>query len=169
MTVEDVVIDTFAAADQSEVKQMIKRNLEQFQEAGSVISSTFRRLENLLATYSCEGSRYFVCKDKKSGRPIAGAGLGPLHGLPVSEGVAEIRDLVVEPGFRGQGIGAKLLNRCIKEAKEIGYKRLYLETTPQMEKAQKLFLRRGFRPVTEGQANDSKEAGIACYFVMEEI
>ncbi len=76
---------------------------------------------------------------------------------------------MVEPSFRGHGIGARLLKRCLSEAQRIGYDRLYLETTPQMEHAQKLFIRNGFRPVTTGVAKISKTDSMPCYYLMENL
>jgi putative acetyltransferase len=166
----EMSIDILSTNDEREVTNLIRRNLQDYHEAGNVLSSTFRRLESLLATYSAEASVFFVGKDKETGRCLAGAGLGPLHGLPPSEGVGEIRDLVVDENFRGKGFGGRLLNRCINEAQTLGYRTLYLETTSQMENAQKLFLRRGFRPVVEKTLEaKGNEERIPCYFVLESL
>jgi len=49
-----------------------------------------------------------------------------------------------------------------------------METTPQMEKAQRLFQRFGFRPVTHAQgttivSTDSKDGFLPCYFLLEDV
>ena len=44
--------------------------------------------------------------------------------------------------------------------------------TPQMETAQKLFLRFGFRPVTQAQAKvegSSPDGKVPCYFILEDL
>ncbi len=42
--------------------------------------------------------------------------------------LAEIRSLAVAEGARGKGIGKKLLNICLKEAKQLGVKRVFALT-----------------------------------------
>jgi putative acetyltransferase len=174
MSLDDVIIETLTTETEPGVKDLIRRNLQHYDEAGSVLASTFRRLADLYNVYRQPGSRFFVLRDAKApGGPCVGAaGLGSLHGLPPSEGVGELRDLVLEEHYRGRGLGARLIKRCIEEAKALGYKRLYLETTPQMEKAQKLFIRFGFRPVTQAssEAAPLREArAIPCYFILDTL
>ncbi len=66
-------------------------------------------------------------------------------------------------------LGWKLAETA-EEAKAMGYKRLYLETTPQMEKAQKLFIRFGFRPVTQAQQElKDQSSSVPSYFILENL
>ena len=44
------------------------------------------------------------------------------------EDLAEIRSLAVNPKYQRHGIGTKLVKRCIKEAKELGLKRVFALT-----------------------------------------
>jgi len=178
MTSDDVLIETLTPEAEPLVKDLIRRNLQDYEEAGSVLAATFRRLNNLQAVYRAEGSRFFIARDMKTGGTlIGGAGIGTLHGLPPSEGLGEVRDLVLEEAYRGRGLGTRLLKRCVEEAKNLGYKRLYLETTPQMQKAQKLFIRFGFRPVTQAQSPEVRDASgaaaaldtVPCYFILESL
>lgn len=187
MTAEDVVLAAMSDADTDTVKDMIRQGIGAFEEAGTVLASTFRRLDRFAAVYDAPGSIYVIAKDQRSAqtpvdaqahapkdvptftRVVGGAGLGPLHGLSPSEGVGEIRDLVVRPEWRGHGIGARLLKRCIDEAKRLGYQRLYLETTPHMEQAQKLFIRYGFRPVTTGSSKVGSSETMPCYYILESL
>jgi len=174
MTSHDVLIETISPETATGVKELIRRNLQGYEEAGSVLAATFRRLSDLLKVYQAEGARFLVLRDMKAdGALIGGAGIGSLHGLPPSEGLGEVRDLVLDPPYRGRGLGSRLLKRCVEEAKNLGYKRLYLETTPQMETAQKLFIRFGFRPVTQAQhqasLSEEKEVRVPCYFILETL
>jgi len=175
MIEDDVLIETITPDTEECVKDLIRRNLLGYDEAGSVLASTFRRLNNLLTVYRQEGARFFVIKHMRDGgQCIGGAGIGALHGLPPSEGLGEVRDLVLEEQYRGRGLGGRLLKRCVEEARQLGYKRLYLETTPQMEKAQKLFVRFGFRPITQAQAElkdkgAAAAGGVPCYFILDDL
>lgn len=170
LSADDVVIDPMTTADAPLVKEMIQGGIGAYEEAGTVLASTFRRLENLLQIYDGPGATYVVARDNHSqGAIIGGAGVGPLHGLSPVEGFGEIRDLVVTPEWRGRGVGARLLKRCLDEAKRLGYQRLYLETTPQMEQARKLFIRFGFRPVTTGMPRVGQRESMPCYYILETV
>ncbi len=169
MTFDDILIEPIREEDERYIVDILRRNLEPYDEVGSVLAGTFRRLENFMDLYTAEGTRYFVAKDMGNGGVrIGGAGIGPLHGLSPAEGIGEVRDMVLEKTYRGMGIGSRLLKRCIEKAKNLEYTRLYLETTPQMENAQKLFLRNGFRPVTQGTQNVNPEK-MPCYFLLENL
>jgi carbonic anhydrase len=61
-----------------------------------------------------------------------------------SDGVCEMKRLYVTPEERGQGIGAALAMAAIKAAKEIGYRKLMLDTLPNMRMAVKLYRELGF-------------------------
>ncbi len=176
MMPDDVLIETLTSATEPTVKDLIRRNLAGYAEAGGVLTAIFRRLVDLRRVYEAEGARFFVLRDMaRDGLCIGGAGIGSLHGLPPSEGLGEVRDLVLEEGYRGYGLGARLLKRCVEEGKALGYRRLYLETTPQMDKAQKLFMRFGFRPITQAQTDlrsrqsSPPDMAIPSYFILEHL
>jgi ribosomal protein S18 acetylase RimI-like enzyme len=54
-------------------------------------------------------------------------------------------DIVVDPSYRGRGIGRALLERTIAELAARGSPRVVLSTAEQNEAAQRLFRRAGFR------------------------
>ena len=170
---ERIVIEKLSAASVPAMVELIRRNLEPFEESGNVLGATFRRLENLDEVYREEGACFFVARDsgEADAAYIGGVGLGPLHGLPASEGFGEIRDLVLEKSYRGRGIGAKLLEMSIDKAISIGYEKLYLETVPNMVTARRLFQRFGFRPVTAKLKGTlvppPPTGGIDCYYLLE--
>lgn len=60
----------------------------------------------------------------------------------------EMKRLFVREEFRGQRIGIALIERLIADAREIGYKRLRLDTFPPiMSKAVELYRIYGFREI----------------------
>jgi putative acetyltransferase len=154
------------------VRTLIKTSLSEYDQSATTINATLRRLEHFILEYSKEGAQYLVARDPgNNNAPIAGAGIGPLHGLPLSEGMGELRDVFVSSEYRGLGLGAKIIKTCVDKSKTFGYNKLYLETTPQMSIAKKLFLRSGFRPITDSanSENTTSDEPLASYFIMEDL
>lgn len=63
------------------------------------------------------------------------------------EGVGEVKRLWVRPQYRGSGLGRKLAERVVTDARAIGYHTLVLDTLPSMKEAAQLYLAMGFRYV----------------------
>ena len=175
----EIIVESLTPDTTDRIVELIRDNIKPYGESGNVITSTYRRLEDLYRAYSQDGAHFYVAKDVHNNRCIGGVGLGSLHGLPITEGFGEIRDLVLEHEYRGKGIGARLLGMAIDKAMLVGYDVLYLEVTPNMTMAQKLFRRFGFRPVTleseqehalrhaQGSMPSLSNHEIECYYLLE--
>jgi putative acetyltransferase len=61
-----------------------------------------------------------------------------------SESICEMKRLFVRPAFRGRGIGKKLVDAIIREANEIGYTTMCLDTLPTLTAATQLYESVGF-------------------------
>lgn len=59
-------------------------------------------------------------------------------------GASGIRLLAVDPAARGQGIGRRLTEACIEQARRHGHRQLVLHTTAAMQAAWKLYTSMGF-------------------------
>lgn len=172
MSTSHISVEPIQNAEIADVVNLVKSSLDRYEEAGTVLASIYRRIQNFHSTYFNPYSFYLVARDLHSSRIIGGVGIGPLAGLPISEGVGEIRELVIAPDYRGRGLGTRLLQECLKKGKKIGFKQIYLETTPQMEHAQKLFYRFGFRAVrhhTSGTPDVAVAEDLPFYFLLEDI
>ncbi|MCE5189469.1 MAG: GNAT family N-acetyltransferase [Eubacteriales bacterium] len=60
---------------------------------------------------------------------------------------AEMKRLYVRPGFRGLHLGRLLSERVLRDAAQIGYRAVLLDTLGSMERAQQLYRRLGFVPI----------------------
>lgn len=97
-------------------------------------------LDCMFETYAANRSCYFVVE--KSGRIIGGAGISPLENE--DETICELQKMYFLPEARGLGLGEQMMERCLNEARSLGYEKCYLETMPYMEAAQKLYKKFGF-------------------------
>jgi len=70
------------------------------------------------------------------------------------ETACELKRLWVRPRFRGLGVGAKLTEHAIAEARRRGYTAMYLDTVPSaMQAANRMYQTFGFKPIERYNAN----------------
>ena len=76
-----------------------------------------------------------------------GSAVGCVGLRPLNDETAEIKRLYVRPAFRIDGIGRKLMEYVLHEAKAIGYHLLRLDTVSSMVEANRLYDSLGFREI----------------------
>jgi ribosomal protein S18 acetylase RimI-like enzyme len=71
----------------------------------------------------------------------------------IEDKVAEMKRLYVRPLFRGQGVGRQLVLALVKDAGELGYSKMRLDTLPSMKRALELYRAMGFKPIDPYREN----------------
>ncbi len=158
----DVVIRKLQQQDNKAIASIIRQGLLDFDAAkpGTVFYDS--TTDDLFTVFKKEKSFYFIAE---YGAVIAGgAGVYPTAGLP--EYTCELVKLYLHKNYRGRGFGKLLLQKCINAAIELGYKKMYLETMPELKSAIPLYEKNGF-VYLKGAMGNSGHSGCDVWMIKD--
>lgn len=96
------------------------------------------------ASYFARGGDFVVLTDAQ-GNIVGTCGLFPLDDAAGQPRTVELRKMYLVPAARGQGQGRRLLDWAFARARELGFRRMTLETATALKDAIALYERNGFR------------------------
>ena len=147
---QDILIRTIEPGDDKPLATIIRDTLAEFKanKPGTVYFD--ETTDHLSDVFKTDGSIYFVAE--LDGEIMGGSGIYPTANLP--EGTCELVKLYLSSKARGKGLGKILLHKCIAAAKELGYKKIYLETMPELTIAIPMYEKLGFTylPAAQGSS-----------------
>jgi ribosomal protein S18 acetylase RimI-like enzyme len=73
-------------------------------------------------------------------------------------GVGELKRMWLRPSSQGRGLGRRLMDACLDEARRLGFRALRLDTQAEMEAAVHLYRAYGFSEIP--RYNDNRRADI---------
>lgn len=138
------LIREISPADIAGVESLIKTVMPEFGATGPGFAIHDPEVSNMYTAYHKAGHVYFVVTDGHN--IVGGGGIAPLAGA--RENICELRKMYFKAEIRGLGLGQELMELCLKQAREMGYVKCYLETLKCMDRAQKLYLKNGFEPLS---------------------
>ena len=137
---DTIQIRAIQSADNKAIASIIRDTFREFglDRPGTAYFDT--SLDDMYTAFQATGSRYHV---GIIGEEIAGGGgIFPSPGLP--EGACELVKMYLGAAARGKGLGWQLIEQCLAFAREYGYRQVYLETFPELQKAMSIYEKHGF-------------------------
>ena len=153
-----ITIRPIDANDNKDLAIIIRNTLAEFDanHPGTVFFDP--TTDHLFELFRKEFSAYFVAL--KDGKIVGGGGIFPTEGLPSD--TCELVKMYLLPEVRGIGLGRTIIEKCLETARDFGFKRIYLESMPELRLALKVYEKFGFTYL-DGPLGNSGHFGCALH------
>ena len=149
MSNNNIVIREIVSNDDKQIAAVIRSVLIEFGVPKVGTAYEDKALDCMTETYSQSKSTYFVID--VNGKIIGGAGVSQLDDFEGN--VCELQKMYFLPEARGVGLGTKMMETCLAQAKQFGFEKCYLETMPYMNDARELYKKVGFQSLNKPLGN----------------
>ena len=144
-----ILIRPIQPADNPAIAAIIRNTLAEFGVNRPGTAYYDASTDDMYGSFQLPGSRYNV--GLLDHRVVGGGGIYPSAGLP--SGVCELVKMYLDPSARGHGLGKQLIEASLAFARQTGYRQVYLETMPELEKAVSIYERFGFHHLHHALGN----------------
>ncbi len=136
----DFFIRKIKEEDNLEIQGILSSVMREFDvpETGTALADP--ELKNMFQSYQAYKSSYYVIL--KNNSLVGGAGISKLKNS--NDNTCELQKMYFLKEARGKGVGNLMIDLCLKSALEYGFEKCYIETMHNMNKAQSLYLKKGF-------------------------
>ena len=157
----EIIIREIQQTDNSPLAKIVKDTLAEFgaNHPGTVYYDP--TTDALYELFQKEKAKYFVAVE--DGKIIGGGGIYPTDGLDAD--TCELVKMYLLPEARGLGLGKTLIEKCITAAKETRFKKIYLETMPELKQALNVYAKFGFRYL-KGPMGNSGHTGCSLWMLL---
>jgi len=138
-----------AREDNAVLAKVIRQVMEEFGVNLPNTVYTDPTTDHLYELFQKEKAVYNVAE--LDGKVVGGGGIYPTENLP--EGVCELVKMWLLPEARGLGLGRSMIERCMQQAKELGYTKIYLESMPELKQALRIYEKFGFEYLNAQMGN----------------
>jgi putative acetyltransferase len=130
---------TATNADGGQIRDLVYAVLEEYGLKPDP-ESTDADLADIEQAYFASGGAFYVLEDR-NGSIIGACGL-----YRIDERTCELRKMYLHRDYRGQGLGKRLLEDALIQARRRGFTRVVLETASVLKEAIALYQTYGFTP-----------------------
>ena len=126
--------------DNLAIEQVIKAIFHEFNLPLVGTAYEDEETPRMYESYQQENEIYFVLEE--NGQVYGGGGIKPLRDYGAD--VCELQKMYFAPEIRGKGYGKLMFDRCLQAAKDLGYKKCYLESASVLKAAIHIYEKNGF-------------------------
>ncbi len=148
--------------DNPKVAEIIRTVMTEYECVGEGYSIEDPEVDCMFETYADARSHYLVLL--KDGKIVGCGGVAKLEGGATD--TCELKKMYFFSGARGAGMGTKMVSVLLEKAKELGYKKCYLETVARMKRANALYQKMGFEKL-QGAEGNTGHCGCDSHYIRE--
>ncbi|MCE2835293.1 MAG: GNAT family N-acetyltransferase [Chitinophagaceae bacterium] len=159
---ENIRIRPIVPEDNAAIARIIRATLTEFgaNHPGTVFTDP--TTDDLYTLFRAPGSFYHVAVQE--GELLGGAGIFPSAGLPA--GTCELVKMYLVPGARSIGLGRRMIADGLDKARSMGYRHVYIETMPELQRAVEVYRRFGFRDLP-GPLGNTGHFGCSVWMMLD--
>ena len=131
----NLLIRTIQSSDNPIIARIVKDTLAEFGANHPNTAYYDPSTDALYEMFQKPGSIYYVALLNEE--IVGGGGIYPSDGLPAD--TCELVKMYLLPQGRGIGLGRTLIEKCIQFAADTGYRKIYLESMPELKQALKVY------------------------------